>query len=140
MRAFFHDFFYTTNCCCCLFDPRHKKKICNANLRSAKNLTKINKAITSQHQHTMWRIMNTFFSVSMVTNFGFVTLEAFKLISQSQRLLPINTGAKIQIWSKNPHVQNHIIQEIHIFKIHFSQNSHFQIHIFHKYHILEAHF
>ena len=134
MRAFFHDFFYTTNCCCCLFDPRHKKKICNANLRSAKNLTKINKAITSQHQHNMWRIMNTFFSVSMVTNFGFVTLEAFKLISQSQRLLPI------QIWSKNPHVQNHIIQEIHIFKIHFSQNSHFQIHIFHKYHILEAHF
>ena len=33
-----------------------------------------------------------------------------------------HTGAHL---SKNSHVQNHIFQEIHIFKSHFQQNSHF---------------
>ena len=139
MRAFFHDFFYTTNCCCCLFDPRHKKKICNANLRSAKNLTKINKAITSQHQHNMWRIMNTFFSVSMVTNFGFVTLEAFKLISQSQRLLPILKPYLVHWkthWGKNPN----LIQKSTCSKSHHSRNSHFQNTFFTKFSLSNSHF
>ena len=139
MRAFFHDFFYTTNCCCCLFDPRHKKKICNANLRFSKNLTKINKAITSQHQHNMWRIMNTFFSVSMVTNFGFVTLEAFKLISQSQRLLPILKPYIVHWkthWGKNPN----LIQKSTCSKSHHSRNSHFQNTFFTKFSLSNSHF
>ena len=69
-----------------------------------------------------------------------------------------HTGVKIRILSENSHVQNHIIQEIHIFKIelakfliaksysltkialvksNFSQKSHFQSH-FRQNYILEA--
>ena len=87
----------------------------------------------------MWRIMNTFFSVSMVTNFGFVTLEAFKLISQSQRLLPILKPYLVHWkthWGKNPN----LIQKSTCSKSHHSRNSHFQNTFFTKLSLSNSHF
>ena len=65
--------------------------------------------------------------------------------------LTSHTGAKTHILSKNSQIKNHIIQEIHIFKItifkiaflqksHFFQKSHFQNLISHINHDLEANF
>ena len=83
--------------------------------------------------------MNTFFSVSMVTNFGFVTLEAFKLISQSQRLLPILKPYIVHWkthWGKNPN----LIQKSTCSKSHHSRNSHFQNTFFTKFSLSNSHF
>ena len=75
----------------------------------------------------------------MVTNFGFVTLEAFKLISQSQRLLPILKPYIVHWkthWGKNPN----LIQKSTCSKSHHSRNSHFQNTFFTKFSLSNSHF
>ena len=85
----------------------------------------------------------------MLTSLGILKAERIKKCKCRREDLAFHTGAKIHISSKNSHVQNHMIQEICIFKIiilfkltfsksHFQQESYFQNRIFHTNHISKA--